>query len=256
MVSPMTTDDDVKVTEDPSVSDETASDTPLVDAVLAHVPGVSRELQEEAKKAEERAAAIMQRIGYKDAQRTKTGPDRGIDVEASGAVAQVKWYSKPVSRDATQQMAGAWLQRQSRFKKNEKMFFFAKSGYSKYAVKYADDIGMALFQFTANGKAAAANKHAQAYQKDYPRTISKSIKPSTAPTTSRWSNLLEGLLVFLIVFVLPLAMIAAGGYLGYLGIDNIASGGSAVAGFGFIVGGIILWAILALTVWWLVWKES
>jgi hypothetical protein len=48
--------------------------------------------------AESAAAAFMRRIGFADAKLTSSGSDGGIDVKATGAVAQVKMQWTPVGR--------------------------------------------------------------------------------------------------------------------------------------------------------------
>lgn len=231
------------------------SETPIIDAVVAHIPGVSRELQQEAKEAEERAAKIMRDIGFSDAKRSRTGPDRGVDVTATGAIAQVKWHSKQIPRTTTQEFAGAWLHRQRTWKRNEKMFFFSKGGYSRFATQYADDIGMVLFVFTKGGKITPANKHARAYQKKYPSVVAKAQSPSRPTKESPWRNVFENVLTLFLTVVLPLAMLAVGVFLTYVGIDRLLSGSTA-AGIASLVGGLLLFSLLVAAGWWVFRSEK
>ncbi|MCH5643480.1 restriction endonuclease [Gordonia sp. ABSL49_1] len=224
--------------------------TPVADALLSHMPGRQRELRAEAAKAEERAAQIMRKLGFPEAKATQASADKGIDVVAPAAVAQVKWQSKPVGRPSTQQLAGAWLQRNSRWRRNEKMLYFAKAGYSRAAIEYADDVGMVLFQFADKGRVAAANKHAVAFQKSYPSVVAKRVEPKTDPRPTRWHRRVEDVLVFALLVLVPLLMVGGGCYLAYLGIRDLLIGAVA-SGAGFLAGGIALIAVLVLSIWWL-----
>src|SRR5690606_34906785 len=82
--------------------------------------------------AEHNAAAHMRALGYEDARATKRGADGGIDVMASGAVAQVKMHMKPVGAPDLQRLYGARGVHHHR-----KMLFYSLSGYSDKAVAYA-----------------------------------------------------------------------------------------------------------------------
>lgn len=88
--------------------------------------------------AEELAAAHMQSIGFADAKRTATGADRGLDVLAAEAVAQVKHTAQPVSAPTVQQLVGAAHGRGA-------ALFYSTAGYTKQAIEYAEHAGVALF---------------------------------------------------------------------------------------------------------------
>jgi len=59
------------------------------------------------REAEEAAASHMRRMGYAGVKLTTGGADGGVDVRASGAMAQVKFEAKPVGRPALQRLVGA-----------------------------------------------------------------------------------------------------------------------------------------------------
>lgn len=56
--------------------------------------------------AEEAACAWMRDNGYPNARLTPRGPDRGVDVRSSLAVAQVKAETSPVGVEAIQRLLG------------------------------------------------------------------------------------------------------------------------------------------------------
>ncbi|MCW2087217.1 UNVERIFIED_ORG: hypothetical protein M2328_000497 [Rhodococcus erythropolis] len=99
-----------------------------------------------ARQAEENVAAVMRRLGYSDADVTGTGPDAGIDVVSSTALAQVKWQGAVVGRPELQRLVGA------RGRDTEKsLLFFTASGFSQAAVDYAEDLEIALFLYDPTG---------------------------------------------------------------------------------------------------------
>lgn len=107
--------------------------------------------------AEYVAAAIMRdHLGFEDARVTTASGDGGIDVVARQAVAQVKHWGSQVGRPAIQQLYGA-----RGIDHSKKMIFFCSGGYSRQAVAYADEVGVALFTFDAAGSFGAVNKSAQ-----------------------------------------------------------------------------------------------
>ncbi|WP_412542987.1 restriction endonuclease [Longispora sp. K20-0274] len=106
--------------------------------------------------AEEIAAAWLRRFGFTDAEATPVGPDDGVDVIAAGAVAQVKlWKTKNVGIKDVQRIAGAARSGQARI-------FFAARGYTKPAIKWANDPEnrVALFILEDDGHLFARNHHA------------------------------------------------------------------------------------------------
>ncbi|WP_375385959.1 restriction endonuclease [uncultured Microbacterium sp.] len=100
--------------------------------------------------AEELAAAHMRELGFTDARRTPAGADRGIDVIANDAAAQVKFLSQPVGGPDIQRLRGA-------AHGHRNAFFYSSSGYSRQAVALADEVGVALFEYTAANNVYAMN---------------------------------------------------------------------------------------------------
>jgi hypothetical protein len=95
----------------------------------------------------------MRRIGFADAKRTSSGRDGGIDVQATGAVAQVKMHWNPVGRPDLQRLHGA--------ARGEAAFFFSLQGYGQTALQWGDSVGMALFRFDLEGLFSPVNQHAR-----------------------------------------------------------------------------------------------
>ena len=58
------------------------------------------------REAEEQAAQHMRSMGFPNPHVTANGSDGGIDVDSSGAIAQVKLHSAPVGRHMIQQLVG------------------------------------------------------------------------------------------------------------------------------------------------------
>ncbi|WP_433661359.1 restriction endonuclease [Nocardia sp. CA-128927] len=98
------------------------------------------------------ATSQMRSLGYRDAQVTARGADSGIDVRATGAVAQVKWRTAQAGRPDLQRLFGARGMRL-----DLQMLFFAASGYSAHAVDYADAHDIALFTYLPNGTITPIN---------------------------------------------------------------------------------------------------
>lgn len=109
-----------------------------------------------AREAEQNAASFMRGLGFRDAAVTANGADGGIDVSSLDAIAQVKNWFKPVGRPPLQQLFGARGNRS-----NQKMLFFARSGYAATARTYADSHAIALFIFDHAGSITAINDSAQ-----------------------------------------------------------------------------------------------
>ncbi|GBF17402.1 restriction endonuclease [Rhodococcus sp. Br-6] len=106
--------------------------------------------------AELNAARQMRRLGFHDAEATRPGADGGIDVRASGAVAQVKCRSHPTGKEAVQRLYGARGKAHSL-----DMLFFSSSSYSGPAVECADDLGVCLFTYDVRGEIAPVNEAAR-----------------------------------------------------------------------------------------------
>ncbi|MFI2422906.1 restriction endonuclease [Streptomyces sp. NPDC018955] len=106
--------------------------------------------------AELMAAQHMRQIGYLDAHDTGMGSDAGIDVEAAGAVAQVKMMKRPVSRPDVQRLAGAAGQGAAKA-----LLFYSWQGYTSKALEWADSQGMLLFEFDLAGNVWPVNRAAR-----------------------------------------------------------------------------------------------
>lgn len=105
--------------------------------------------------AEAAAAAWMEWFGFGSA-RVCGGPgDGGVDVRAQTAVAQVKDYGAPIAVGPVRELAGAALV------EGVDAVFFARSGYTRDAVDFADRAGIALFQFDLQGTVTASNPAAR-----------------------------------------------------------------------------------------------
>lgn len=101
--------------------------------------------------AERVAASWMRWMGFGDAEATQLTGDRGLDVIATGAVAQVKAQVVPVGRPDLQSLAGAATGLKAR------LLFFALSGYTREAADWGDEVGMALFTFDFQGRPEPVN---------------------------------------------------------------------------------------------------
>ncbi|MHB8457479.1 MAG: restriction endonuclease [Acidimicrobiales bacterium] len=104
--------------------------------------------------AEKVAAAWMRWLGWGDAQVTALGPDGGVDVIATRAVAQVKAHVNPIGRPEIQKLYGV-AQHQGRTP-----LFFASAGFTRDAQDWANDVKMALFRFDLSGEPEPMNETA------------------------------------------------------------------------------------------------
>jgi uncharacterized Zn finger protein (UPF0148 family) len=83
----------------------------------------------------------MKQNGYRDARLTKAGADGGVDVESSGALAQVKHHAKPVRLPEVQRIYGiAAAQR-------KKPMIFGSSGFTPAAREWANRHGVECYSF-------------------------------------------------------------------------------------------------------------
>lgn len=138
--------------------------------------------------AEQNAAARMRELGFSDAVATTGGPDGGVDVRASGALAQVKWRGGVAGRPELQQLFGA---RGADFKR--KLLYFSAAGYSQHAQDYARSASIALFTYDPTGTLTPENHQARNLVSEAKQVASSSSLPSTtsrvpAPSSTETSN--------------------------------------------------------------------
>lgn len=107
------------------------------------------------RQAEQMAAYAMRGLGYHDARVTRVGADGGVDVRASGAIAQVKFRGGMTSRPDVQRLVGA------AGRQRLQLLFFSASGYSSKAVEYAIEMDVALFTYTPTGRLTVHSPAAQ-----------------------------------------------------------------------------------------------
>jgi hypothetical protein len=105
--------------------------------------------------AEQNAGDWMRHWGYRNVRLTPSGADQGIDVRATGAIAQVKFEARQVGRPQLQHLVGA---RGRDY--NIELLFFTGAGYSAHAVKYASEMGIALFTYALDGRVYPENRAA------------------------------------------------------------------------------------------------
>jgi hypothetical protein len=98
----------------------------------------------------------MRHWGYRNVSLTSAGTDQGIDVRATGAVAQVKFEAKQVGRPQLQNLVGA-RGRNSHLK----LLFFTGAGYSRHAIEYASEMDIALFTYALDGQMIAQSPAAK-----------------------------------------------------------------------------------------------
>jgi hypothetical protein len=92
---------------------------------------------------------------YRRVRLTGAGADGGIDVEAEGAVAQVKAWMVPVGRPEIQRLRGAAYDGRT-------PLFFSLTAYTSAAVEFANSCGVALFRFSGySGEIEAVNDSAR-----------------------------------------------------------------------------------------------
>lgn len=95
----------------------------------------------------------MAGLGYTDVEVTPPGSDEGLDVVSREAVAQVKHRRSAVGRPDVQRLLGASGGRHC--------VFFALTGYTREAIKYADGSGISLLTYSSDGDVMAANEVAE-----------------------------------------------------------------------------------------------
>jgi len=103
--------------------------------------------------AEELACDWLRYMGHSGAQVTNQGADGGLDVIAAGAVAQVKSVKAKVGRPVIQQTVGA--------ARGRRCAVFARGGFTRQAIAWAETAAAALFQFDHDGHIEAVTSHAR-----------------------------------------------------------------------------------------------
>jgi hypothetical protein len=98
----------------------------------------------------------MRYFGFFDAELTASGPDAGVDVRSSEAVAQVKAHMVPIGRPDLQRLHGIAV--------SEKKIavFFSLMHYTAQAIAWGNSVGMALFRFNHAGEPEPVNSAAEA----------------------------------------------------------------------------------------------
>lgn len=88
----------------------------------------------------------MRYFGYIDARVGPDGPDGGVDVDSSVAVAQVKAEMRPTGRPVVQHIFGVAAH------EGKSALVFSLAGYTDDAVDWATEAGVALFRFDLSGE--------------------------------------------------------------------------------------------------------
>jgi len=96
--------------------------------------------------------------GFDDARATPVGPDAGIDVASSRAVAQVKAHMVPIGRPELQNLVGVAAV------EGKLALFFALTGYTAQAIEWGTKAKMALFTFDLQGVPNPANDIARKFK--------------------------------------------------------------------------------------------
>ena len=113
-----------------------------------------RGLEFDWKAAERLAAMHMRLLGFSDASVTAAGVDKGIDVSASDAAAQVKFTASAIGAPAIQALRGAAYA-------VETVLFYSHAGYTKAARTAADASGVQLFTYTTGAAVTPLNRAAK-----------------------------------------------------------------------------------------------
>ena len=92
-------------------------------------------------------AFFMRRVGFADAAVTRSGADGGVDVRASGAVAQVKVGSTATPRSEVEQIYGVARS------EGKLGLVFSFAGFTADTITWAEKVGVALFVLKSAGTA-------------------------------------------------------------------------------------------------------
>ena len=132
------------------------------------VPQYDRGVTITWREAEVLAAAHMRELGFTDARPTGPGVDAGIDVIATGAVAQVKHLTAPVGAPDVQRFRGAAFS-------VRRALFYSSSGYTTAALAAAERTDIALFTIRPDLTIAPINAHAHGVLPPPPPTESERL---------------------------------------------------------------------------------
>ncbi len=94
-------------------------------------------------------------LAFGTARRTAAGADRGLDVVAQDAVAQVKHHARPTGSPAIRDARGAAHDRQV-------VLFYSLNGYSHEAIRFASAAQVALFRYDIYGRVRPVGAQAKA----------------------------------------------------------------------------------------------
>lgn len=108
-----------------------------------------------AEDAEHAAAQWMRAVGFSGIAVGRRGADGGIDVTSDQALAQVKAEAKPVGRPVLQAIYGLARAR------DKVALTFALAGFTREALDFADEVGIALLRFDLDGEAVPLNATAR-----------------------------------------------------------------------------------------------
>ncbi|MDP2774261.1 MAG: restriction endonuclease [Nocardioides sp.] len=113
-----------------------------------------------ASEAEELCAEWLRWMGFPGALVTPAGTDGGIDVIGPGSTgviaAQVKFEAVSAGRPKLQELYGAGVAAGA-----TTTAFFSSAGFTRQAQDWADQVGMALFEFSLDGSIVPANEHSR-----------------------------------------------------------------------------------------------
>ena len=131
--------------------------------------------------AERSMTVAMRRLGFADGHSTPAGSDVGIDIEATGAVAQVKMFTdKRVGRPMVQQLLGAARGRSPIF------FAFGVEPFTPQATAWAEENQIALFSFDHCGDVHPRTSLATTLFTNWDAAdLGPDSGPTIVPTTSR-----------------------------------------------------------------------
>ncbi len=98
----------------------------------------------EWRDAEDLAKDFMVFLGFRDASTTSLGADGGVDVTSSAAIGQVKMHNKGVPRYDIQRLVGE-------ASVSQKLPIFFAMSYSRDAISWSEEHGIALYKFERSG---------------------------------------------------------------------------------------------------------